>query len=189
MTFAILLLIAFYLFLTAEFFLPTGGLMGVAAAAAVISAMVIAFSHSFAFGLTLLLVTLISTPILLTSLVRVWPYTPIGRRMLNRRPGQVDPGAPTRHTRGGVPIDDLVGQRGFASTDLLPSGLVVIDDQKVDAVSIGMPIDAGSLVAVTSCEGGRIHVRLVSEEEIAAETAQQSNVRSPAAFEQTLEDL
>ncbi|KAA1258806.1 hypothetical protein LF1_13300 [Rubripirellula obstinata] len=189
MTIAILLLVAFYLFLTAEFFLPTGGLMGVAAAAAVISSIVIAFSHSFAFGLTMLFVTLISTPILLTSLVRVWPHTPIGRRMLNRRPGQIDDRGPARRTRGGVAIEDLVGHRGIAKTNLLPSGLVVIDGQKTDAVSIGMPIDAGSTVKVTGVEGGRVHVRLISDEELAAEVARESSVRSPAALEESLEDL
>lgn len=191
MTLAILLLVAFYLCLTAEFFLPTGGLMGVAAAVAVISAVVIAFTHSMLFGVTLLSVAMISTPILLTSLVRVWPHTPIGRRMLNRRPGQIDEGAPVRRTRSGVPIHDLVGHRGVASTDLLPSGLVVIDDQKIDAVSIGMPVDAGSMVTVTSVQGGRVQVRLVSEDELAAEAeaAKESSVRSPAALEQSLEDL
>lgn len=189
MTIAILLLVAFYLFLTAEFFLPTGGLMGVAAAAAVISAMVIAFSNSLAFGLTLLFVVLISTPILLTSLVRVWPHTPIGRRMLNRRPGQTDHRGPSRRTRSGVAIDDLIGRRGLAKTDLLPSGLIVIDDQKLDAVSIGMPIDAGSTVTVTSVDGGKIHVRSITDDELDAEAANDSNVQSPAALEQSLEDL
>jgi membrane-bound ClpP family serine protease len=187
MTMAVLLLIAFYLFLIAEFLLPTGGLMGIAAAAAIISSIVIAFSHSFALGTTLVIVAVFSTPIVIVGLVRIWPHTPIGRRVLNRRPGQVDQAAPPRMTRGGMPMNDLVGMRGIAKTDLLPSGQVIVEDQKVDAVSTGMPIDSGSEIIVTSVQGGRIQVRLVDENDVAVET--ETVVRSPASLEQSLDDL
>ena len=187
MTLPILLLIAFYFLLVAEFFLPTGGLMGVASAAAIISGIVIAFSHSMFFGIAMLATALVSTPILLTGLVRVWPHTPIGRRMLNRRPGQTDDGGPPKRTRDGHLLSELVGCRGIAKSDLLPSGLVLIENEKLDAVSTGMPIDAGSQIVVTSVEAGRVRVRAVTDAE--ARNDQDLTVRSPAALEQTFESL
>jgi membrane-bound ClpP family serine protease len=161
MTFFYLLVIlaAFYLFLIAEFFLPSGGMLGVAAVATLIAAIVIAFSHSLLTGAAVIGFVLLTTPLVLMGMVRVWPHTPIGRRMLNRRPGQEAAAIPRRTTARGVPIDDLVGRIGVAKTNLLPSGMVTIDGEKLDAVSTGMPIDSGSQVVVTHVELGRLHVR------------------------------
>lgn len=187
MTMAILLLIAFYLFLIAEFLLPTGGLMGIAAAAAIISSIVLAFSHSFAFGTTLVMVAVVSTPVLMAALVRVWPHTPIGRRVLNRRPGQIGPIGPPRMTRGGTPINDLVGKRGIAKTNLLPSGQVIVENEKIDAISTGMPIDSGDEIVVTSVHGGRVQVRLADQ--LTQDTTDQTAIGSPPSLEQSLDDL
>ncbi len=182
MTFPLLLLIAFYLLLTAEFFLPTGGLLGVASVVALISSLVIAFSHSLAFGSVLLSVAVVSTPVMIASLVRVWPHTPIGRRMLNRRPGQIDDGGPAKRTRDGQLLTELVGCHGIAQTDLLPSGLVLIENEKLDAISMGMPIDGGAAIVVTHVDAGRIHVRALVDSD-------ENTVRSPEALEQSLESL
>jgi membrane-bound ClpP family serine protease len=167
MTFFYLLVIlaAFYLFLVAEFFLPTGGMLGVVAAAALIAAIVIAFSHSAMTGIAVIGFVLLTTPLVLVGLVRLWPHTPIGRRMLNRRPGQVAPVSPRRTTPRGVPLDDLLGHLGVAKTDLLPSGMVTIDGEKLDAVSTGMPIDAGTQIVVSHVELGRLHVRAATAED------------------------
>ena len=48
--YAIGLLILFYILLVGEFFLPTGGLMGVAAVVSAIAAIAVAFTHSTTAG-------------------------------------------------------------------------------------------------------------------------------------------
>jgi membrane-bound ClpP family serine protease len=69
-------------------------------------------------------------------------------------------------TADGTPLEDLVGRIGIAQTNLLPSGMVLIDGRKLDAVSTGMPIDAGAPVIVIKTHAGKIQVRLAHEKEL-----------------------
>ena len=184
--YAIGLLLLFYFFLVIEFVVPSGGMLGAAAIAALIGAIVVGFAHSVTTGVTLTIVAFVTSPILLISMVKLWPYTPIGRRMLNRRPGELSNATPERTTPDGTPLHELVGRRGVAKTDLLPSGLVKIDDQKLDAISTGMPIDEGTSVIVTTIEAGKIHVRAATPlDEREPETAPQS----PPGLEKPLESF
>ena len=77
MTFFYLLVIlaAFYLFLVAEFFLPSGGMLGVAAVATLIAAIVIAFSHSVLTGAAVIGFVLLTTPLVLMGMASHadWP--------------------------------------------------------------------------------------------------------------------
>lgn len=180
-------LVAAYLFMIAEFMLPSGGLLGVTAVAMLIAAVVIGFSHSFLLGIAVIVIVMLTTPLVLMGLVRAWPHTPIGRRMLNRRPNQTAEAAPRRTTARGTPIDQLVGRIGIAKTNLLPSGLVLIDDEKLDAVSTGMPIDAGARVRVTHVELGRLHVRAASESDL--EEPAEAPPQSPPSLEGSLDSF
>ncbi len=184
--YAIVLLLLFYFLLVIEFFLPSGGLLGAAAVAALIAAIVVAFSYSIVAGVTMLIVALATTPVVFLGMVKLWPHTPIGRRMLNRRPGEVFDPMPRRTTASGTPLDELVGRTGFAMTDLLPSGMVTIDGQKLDVVSTGMAIDKGSRVIVTNVDAGKIHVRAAIQDDLVEE----SDVpQSPPSLEEPLDSF
>ncbi len=100
-----------------------------------------------------------TTPFVFVTMIRVWPHTPIGRRILNRHPGQENMPGLMRTLPDGTPLAELIGQIGIARTDLLPSGQVLINNQKIDAVSIGMPIDAGKKIIVTTIQTGKVQVR------------------------------
>ena len=54
----------------------------------------------------------------------------------------------------------LIGVMGTAATDLRPSGSVVINDKRVDVISSGAFIRAGSAIIVTKHEGSRVVVEL-----------------------------
>ena len=162
------LLLLFFLFLVVEFFVPSAGLIGVAAAITAIATIVCAFMHSTMLGLTMTGIIIASTPAILYFMIRLWPHTPIGRRILNRRPGQTMSPGPERTMRDGTPFSELVGQIGVAKSDLLPSGLVVIDGKKMDAISLGMAIDAGTKVIVVKISSGKIQVRPANEQEQAS---------------------
>ena len=64
--------------------------------------------------------------------------------------------------------DRLVGKRGVAKSELLPSGDVVIEGRVYDAVSNGVVISAGQAVRVIDVNTQRLVVRPLSEAEIAA---------------------
>ena len=130
---------------------------------------------------------LVGLVLVLFGMLRAWPHTPIGRRMLNRRPGQLASVPPRRTTSRGTPLDELIGHVGTAKTDLLPSGMVIIDGEKIDAVSIGMPIDAGTKVVVTSVEAGRVHVRAATEDDLSDQHA--AAPQSPASLEESIDSF
>lgn len=183
LVYAIALYLLCYALLIAEFFVPSGGLLGAGAAAAAIASIVIALTHSTSAGLWMGGLFLVTTPVVLFAIVRVWPKTSIGRRILNRQPGQLAPPNRPRTTPRGTPLLDLVGHSGIAHTDLLPAGLIVIDGEKLDAVSVGLPIDRGTPVVVVSLQGNRIRVRPAREDEVQEQPAEPQRPESPEALE------
>ena len=59
---------------------------------------------------------------------------------------------------------ELLGKRGVALTDLRPTGLARIGDQRLDVVSEGDYIEKGSCLEVIFVESMRIVVRKVPAE-------------------------
>lgn len=152
------LLVFALLCVVAEFLVPSAGLIGIAAAISFIAAILVAFGESNSLGMTFLGISLISLPVLVAAMVRIWPRTPVGRRMLNlpleeseRRPRGEDPRM--------AELRALVGRVGIARTDLLPSGLIEIEGRRYDAVAPGAAIDRGAAVEVFNVETGKIRVR------------------------------
>ena len=61
---------------------------------------------------------------------------------------------------GGTETASLVGVDGVAATDLKPSGSATINDRRVDVISSGVFISAGTSIVVTKHEGSRVVVEL-----------------------------
>lgn len=140
-----------------EMFIPSGGLLGVMAAVAMISSIVVIFKYyGVAAGSLYLLFNALLAPIVIVLALKWWPHTPIGRKMLNLAPGDND------HITSTPTYDEykeLLGKHGVAETKMLPSGIVKIDGQRFDAVGQGVAIDPGQNVEVVAVEGNRIIVR------------------------------
>lgn len=183
LVYVIALFLLCYVLLVAEFFVPAGGIIGLGAAAAAIASAIIAFTHSTQAGVVTLVLYAVTTPTVFVLLVRIWPRTSIGRRILNREPGQIAAHPTERTTNRGTPWRELVGKVGVAKTDLLPAGMIAIEGEKLDAVSTGAPIDAGAAVVVASLHANRIRVRLASAEEAARVGATETTPVSPASLE------
>ncbi|MDM4016591.1 NfeD family protein [Roseiconus lacunae] len=171
--YAVGLLGLYLVLLIGEFFLPTGGTLGIAAAVTAIAAIVVGFTVGPITGMMVTATILLSTPAILYAAVRLWPKTPIGRLILNRTPGQIDAPVESR-IRGGERRKDLVGKIGTARTNLLPGGQIELQGQRLDAVSEGAPIDAGTRVIIISAVAGKLRVRPASE------TDQTSPAETPA---------
>lgn len=135
-----------------ELFIPSAGMLGILAALLLISGIVCAFLSDFNTGAMVLLATVLALPILLFAMIKVWPKTPIGRRILLKDMKLEEVLPDNQFT------DDMVGQLGVAKTKMLPSGIVIINHQKFDAVSDGFPIDAGQTIKVVAIRGNHIYV-------------------------------
>ncbi|MEO1525253.1 MAG: NfeD family protein [Planctomycetota bacterium] len=186
LTYSLGLLGLFVVLLVGEFFVPSAGLIGIAAVATAVASIAIAFTHSWVAGLGVTAVVAVSTPTILITMIKYWPHTPIGRLILNRRPGQTDAPMESR-LRSGEKRKDLVGKVGIAKTDLLPSGLVEIEGKRLDAVTGGAPLDKGTRVVVTSIVAGKIRVRKAGRSDIDPEQVEVE--RRTEAIESSLESL
>jgi membrane-bound ClpP family serine protease len=153
------LLLGAFVVLGLELFVPSGGVLGLLSGALSIAAVVCFWRVSPVWGVSSMIGLIVLAPLVFTFFVKVWPDTPMGRRMIlaesddeaQRR--TLDEAA--RRTEG----HSLVGAEGLAVTDLRPVGVIVLDGQRLDALAEGAWIDAGQPVRVTHVEGTRIKVR------------------------------
>ena len=158
---AVLLLLVSLVLIVLEMFLPSGGTLGILAAAAAIFSITLVFWHEgVVLGTLFLTFVVMMLPVLGSFFVRWWPKTPIGRRILNIAPPDEQEFVADR-------LDwraELVGQRGVARTKMLPSGSIEIADKVLDAVSNGVPIDPGDAVEVVAVRSNSLVVRAVAKE-------------------------
>lgn len=167
----ILLLVAICL-LTLELFLPTAGILGIFAGCLIVASVVAGFMVDIQSGLLMLVVSMIVVPAMLFLMIKVWPHTPIGRKILT------DEKTLTDILPKGDFYDNvvkLVGKTGTARSKMLPSGQIVIDGEKYDAVSDGFAIEAGDAVQVVSVKQNRIYVQPVSDSVAGGESAKSSS--------------
>jgi membrane-bound ClpP family serine protease len=184
--YSIFLLLIFYIVLIGEFLLPTGGILGAIAFAAFVGSVVFAFKFSTLAGICVTSFIVITTPVFILFLIRIWPYTPVGRRMLNIRPGETAD-LPRKTTSKGTPLDDLIGQHGVAKNNLLPSGMILVNGENIDAVSTGMPIDSGTPIIITKVDTGHLYVRALTSAELTSQNP--SAPTSPPLLEDSLESF
>ena len=151
------LLLAIGLFVVVlELFLPSAGILGVCAGALILSSLVLGFMDGLKSGALILLIAVIALPSLLGAMVKIWPHTPLGKLILLKdlKPNDVLPNR-TRHEQ----LANLEGQLGVAKTKMLPSGIVVINGEKYDAISEGFAIEIDDPIKVTSVRENRIYVQ------------------------------
>jgi len=158
---AVLLLVLGVALVILEVFVPSGGILGILAVGAIVAGVVTGFMQGPGVGFAILASAIIGLPGALILALKWWPKTPIGRRVLlaSPRSDEVLPDDPQRRS-----LKELEGRIGRAKSKMLPSGLVVVDGRKVDAVSEGMPIEPGQKVRVVHVRGNSVVVRPVPED-------------------------
>lgn len=153
--------LALLLFLV-ELFLPTGGILGVMVGVAAIAGVVSFFRASQVWGWSSLGFLIVVSPFAFAFALKVWPHTPIGRRLiLGSVEDEVDEEAPQVRDEEGDVLKALIGATGEAVSDLRPVGTVRIEGERVEALAESGMIDAGQKVRITAVEGNRIRVRAV----------------------------
>jgi membrane-bound ClpP family serine protease len=163
LTWVILLLVAGLVVVVLELFVPSGGILGVTAVVLFLAAiLLLGFEFGPAVGFFCLLAALIVLPAGAIWMLRWWPNSPMGRRILPQIPDPTSVVPDNEQLRG---LRDLLGKVGRAKTVMLPSGAAVIDGRTVNAMSEGMPIEAGQAVRVVEVRGNCVIVRPTSGQE------------------------
>ena len=158
-----LLLVVGLILVTAEVFIPSGGVLGLLSISSILAGIVLAFYYRGAeVGLIFLAVTAVTVPTALGVAFRYWPKTAMGRRLLLNLPTSEEVLPDTPERRG---LRQLVGKYGVAKTVMLPSGAVLVEGQTIDALSEGMPIEAGQRIQVIEVRGNRVLVRPATGED------------------------
>lgn len=150
------------LIIVIELFVPSFGVLAVAATACAITGVVFLWLYDAMVGLMASVTLAVLVPIGFAFFVKTFPHTPIGRWIFLNSP---EPEEVIRE-RQKRELDErlaLVGAEGQAMTALRPVGVVRIDGKRYDALSDGPMIEAGAKVRVVSVDGTQVKVRQVSE--------------------------
>lgn len=143
-----------------ELFVPSGGIISAIGGLCLIAAVIASFFAGVKTGMIFSIGTTTAVALGLVFFLKVWPHTPVGRRivMAPQTEGEVID-AEQRES-----INQLVGSIGLAKTQMLPSGLVIINDETYDAVSEGMAIEPGNPIEVIAVRMNRLIVTLHEHE-------------------------
>ncbi|MEM9802918.1 MAG: NfeD family protein, partial [Planctomycetota bacterium] len=132
----------------AEIFVPSGGILGLLASLCLIGSLGMAFFEDPDTGLVLLAITAIVLPVLMTFGIKMFPRTPMGKRLTVKGFSFEDGAGVDRRDAS------LVGERGVVESTLRPSGIARIAGRRVDVVSRGGRIEAGEPVEVVEVSAG-----------------------------------
>ncbi len=155
------LIAAGFLLLFAEMFIPSHGVLSLTAAATAIAGVVVLFmSDTPMWGVIGMLTLIILGPLSLGFMLKIWPESTLGRRIIHGE-GGIDTDARTHSHQNKAlhALDALVGSAGTAVTDLRPSGVVEIEGKRYDALAETVAIDKGNPVRVASTGFGTLKVR------------------------------
>ena len=152
MTLLLALLVAGITLLLAEVFLP-GMVAGVLGVVCLLGVAVVGFAEFGPQTGSLIVIGELVAGTLLTVLwMRFFPKTPLGKKYI------LDPStashAPTQPEK-------WMGSKGVALTDLRPAGSARLDGEKVDVITTGEHLEAGTRVRVVRVDGPSVFVRPV----------------------------
>lgn len=181
-TWAVVLLLLGCALVILEVFIPSGGILGMLSAIAIIGSIVFAFQRDLTSGLVFVLVALIAVPTLLAGAFKIWPHTPMGKAFLGELPSEDEL----------KPIDvrrQLVGRIGVAKSKMLPSGSVLVDGQWLDAIAQGSFIEAGDPIVVVEVRANRVVVRQADPDEAETFSSGSADMLSKPLDELGLEEF
>lgn len=151
----ILLYFVAALVLLAEIFIPSHGLLSVLGVGFLVAAIASTFFYAGReAGVIALLVSMVTLPALALLAVKLWPKTPMGRRI-----APANPVLTAEHL--GVPVKELsmlVGKTGRTLSPLRPVGVCDFDGRRVSCITRFGMIDAGVGVEGVGIEGGNLAV-------------------------------
>lgn len=147
-----------FLLAVIEIFLP-GGIFGVIGTILIISGVIgAALTYGSSVALPLGFGCLMASVVLFAFWVNIFPKSWIGKKInleaqITRDAGYVS------QPKG---LDDLLGKKGVALTDLRPAGVAMIEQKRTDVVTEGMFIEKGTEIVVASVDSNRVVVRIVA---------------------------
>lgn len=149
-----------------DLFVPSGGLLVIVAALGGIAAVLFAFRSGNTAGMAMLTLVIASVPVFAFLAIRIWPHTPMGRRIILKLPESTT-------VAQGIdedPLRELVGHVFQVEAAFLPTGQLRVGHQRFNASAESGFIEAGAHVKVIAVRERNLIVRQTTEPLTARET-------------------
>ncbi|TDL34500.1 nodulation protein NfeD [Jeotgalibacillus sp. S-D1] len=137
----------------AEFFVP-GGILGILGLAAVVASILLSGNSIAYMGIALSIALLVAVIGMVIMVKFLGKNLDLLKRIILNDSTSTESGYVSNVNR-----HELIGKTGLTRTPLRPSGTIVIEDERIDAVTEGGYIDKEKQVKVVKVEGSRIVVR------------------------------
>lgn len=162
---AFLLIAAGFIFLIAELFIPSGGMLFVLAVAGLVAGVTMTFYYSpnTYLGWLTLVCVFVAVPVVAGLMFHYWPRTPMGKRFFLKNP---DEDATVASMPVNLELEQLRGRFGKAVSALRPAGVADFQGRRVDVLTEGMMVDPGQWVQCTDVRAGRVIVRAVDKPDL-----------------------
>lgn len=142
-----------------DIFIPSGGMLIILSVVAAFAAILFGFQSSMSGGMTMLTLVAATVPAFAYVAIKIWPHTPIGKRMILHPPRQA---AESKQDETS-PQHELVGTVVLIESALMPSGQVKIGHRRWNAVMENGVAEAGQVVKVVGIRERNLIVRLSNE--------------------------
>ncbi|MGD7044021.1 NfeD family protein [Jeotgalibacillus proteolyticus] len=137
----------------AEFFVP-GGILGILGLTAIVASILLSGDSVVYMGIALSIALLVAVIGMVVMVKFLGKNLHVLKRIILSDSTNTESGYVSNVNRL-----ELIGKTGVTRTPLRPSGTIVIDDERIDAVTEGGYIDKEKQVKVVKVEGSRIVVR------------------------------
>ena len=154
MTLVLVFFVLATLFVIAEVLFPSFGLLSLLAVGCYVGAVINAFELGTREGYGAVAACVLLAPVTIWLGFQILQRTPLGTRLILSGPEAAEvtgAGSDRRLAR-------FLGAEGRAASDLRPSGVVDVGDERLDAVSDGDFVLAGTPVRIVLVEGNRVVV-------------------------------
>jgi membrane-bound ClpP family serine protease len=148
-----------FILLLIELFVPTAGIMGVIACVAAIGGVVCMTRYDSTWGAASALATMVLGPMAAYFMLKVWPSTPLGRKIF-ATPTEEELAQARQAEEGERKARlALIGKEGKALTDLRPVGLIDLNGVRMEVLAEVGFIPAGTRVRVSHADLSQVKVR------------------------------
>ena len=142
-----------------DLFVPSGGMLILMAVLAATGSVLFGFRSGTTLGMTMLTLVVASVPVFALVAIKIWPLTPIGRRIILGLP------KPRDKEQANPPdlLQSAIGSVFLAEHALLPTGHLRIGHRRFNAVAESGIVEAGERVKVVAVRERNLIVRVTDE--------------------------
>jgi membrane-bound serine protease (ClpP class) len=151
------------LLLVGEMFVPSWGALFVLAICSLGGGVWVVFREDSAAGWVTIVALVVFVPVVGGVLFHYWPKTAWGKALLMAGP---DEDATVATMPVNLELERLRGRTGRATSSLRPAGVADFDGRRVDVLTEGMMIEAGTWVRCIDVRAGRVIVRALDKPDL-----------------------